>query len=462
MSKNRNKNKNRNAGRTETEIKSGRKNVQNNKKAVVTSGGRKKSGRELRREAERGKTTSASKKAELDRRYKEKTRLLIGLSIMFVGAVFLMIAAFLRKNTPGVKDGFATSKGSVTNGRESYITYDFAMGTSISVSVYGNMNSKTIITAAEELAERVSGNVKNTDSIISWRNSGSALGVMNAEGGMKLNETDTADGASESESIMSDMIRYSLMICRDSGGALDITIRPLADAWGIENYDQKWEDYTPPDEKTLLEAKEQTGYQKIVLSDNEIDLGKTTVDFGSVGKGYALDRVAEQLRAESDSSDGIKDKSVVLTVGGSILVYGTGNISRSFKIGVRDPEGTISDTVGYIEFKSNCGKVCISTSGSYEKYIEKDGVRYHHIIDPETMKPAESGLSSVTVVCDENSLYPEYSGLISDGLSTACFVLGKDEALKLLEKYKAEAVFIDTEGNISCTDGLRNIFKKNK
>ena len=127
-------------------------------------------------------------------------------------------------------------------------------------------------------------------------------------------------------------------------------------------------------------------------------------------------------------------------------------------MGIRDPEGLPEDILGYITFASGTGKQCISTSGGYEKYIEKDGVRYHHIIDPGTLKPAETGLRSVTVVCgDETDLY---GGLTSDGLSTACFILGETRALGVLEKCHAEAVLIREDGSILVTDGLKDHWKK--
>lgn len=83
----------------------------------------------------------------------------------------------------------------------------------------------------------------------------------------------------------------------------------------------------------------------------------------------------------------------------------------------------------------------MSTSGDYEKYFEKDGIRYHHILDANTGYPASSGLISVTVVCD--------SGLLSDALSTACFILGEEKSKALLEKYNASAIFVTENMEIS-------------
>ena len=83
----------------------------------------------------------------------------------------------------------------------------------------------------------------------------------------------------------------------------------------------------------------------------------------------------------------------------------------------------------------------VSTSGDYERYFEKDGKRYHHILDATTGYPAETDIISVTVVCD--------SGLVSDALSTACFILGEENSREILSEYNASAVFVDKDMNIS-------------
>ena len=93
----------------------------------------------------------------------------------------------------------------------------------------------------------------------------------------------------------------------------------------------------------------------------------------------------------------------------------------------------------------------ISTSGDYEKYFEQDGKRYHHIIDPSTGYPSEGDLTSVTVISD--------SGLESDALSTACFVLGYKKSLGLLNQYNAEAVFIFKDKTVAVTDGIKKSFE---
>ena len=107
--------------------------------------------------------------------------------------------------------------------------------------------------------------------------------------------------------------------------------------------------------------------------------------------------------------------------------------------------------MGVVEVASDC---FLSTSGDYEKYFEQDGVRYHHILDAKTGKPAQSGLHSVTILCD--------SGLVSDALSTACFVLGLEKGMALAEKWDVEAVFVDEEHQVHITKGLRDSFTLQK
>ncbi len=93
------------------------------------------------------------------------------------------------------------------------------------------------------------------------------------------------------------------------------------------------------------------------------------------------------------------------------------------------------------------GPVSISTSGNYEKYFEENGVRYHHIFDPKTGYPSDSGLVSVTVFSD--------SGLLSDALSTVAFVLGYEKSLPILKEYSAEAVFVFPDKTVKVTDGIK-------
>lgn len=311
-----------------------------------------------------------------------------------------------------------------------FTLYDFAMGTSVSLTLYGvddeDPMGKDIIARINTLS----------NELISWRESTSQLYRLNNsyEPGIEYNISPE----------LNEVIAMSYKICEDSKGALDITIRPLLNLWNIES--ATVDTFSIPDFMSICEMLPEIGYENVSLTDNGVTIGKEGVilDLGATGKGYALDVIRDEFLQD-------KVSGAVVTIGGSVLVYGCKNDGNPWNIGVRNPFGDDGDMMGYLKFEGDVN-VCISTSGDYEKYIEFDGVRFHHIFDRETGYPAQSGLKSVTVVCE--------NGLVSDGLSTACFVLGYDNSLELLKKYNAEAVFITGDGEVIVTDGLKDNFSE--
>ncbi|MBE5954345.1 MAG: FAD:protein FMN transferase [Lachnospiraceae bacterium] len=329
------------------------------------------------------------------------------------------------------------------NDNQGNTSYGFAMGTSISVAIYDNDVDDDKIT--KSIIEEIKILDKN---ILSWREKDSEVSLLNQSCG----EANSYEPSEELYHILS----QSLALCEDSQGALDITIRPLASLWNIEgDFD---EEFVPPTEQDINDTLQQVGYKNIVVLKETYSnvAGETTVenhyvsfeknnmliDLGATGKGYALDKARDILEDE-------KVEGALITVGGSILVYGEKCDGSNWKVGVRDPKKP-NDTgamMGHIEFPAGT-ITCVSTSGGYEKFKTYEGVDYHHILDSKTGYPADSELLSVTVVCD--------NGLYSDGLSTACFVLGYERSLPLLEKYEAQAVFMDSNGDIIVTEGLKD------
>ncbi|MBQ9608194.1 MAG: FAD:protein FMN transferase [Lachnospiraceae bacterium] len=319
--------------------------------------------------------------------------------------------------------------------------YDLAMGTSVQVTIYGNKDKNfkpdDIVDKIKELDEK----------LISWRSEDSELYKLNHE--YKVGEPYYI-----SYGLMKPLMD-SAVLSNDSFGALDLTIRPLANLWNIEEATS--ENFTVPADKEIKDALKYVDYEAVDVvmyeHDNYVvfDREGMMLDLGSTGKGYALDVAYEILKEHNISG-------AMVSVGGSILIYGTKDSYKkednTWKVGIRDPKGSQEDMIGYLEYPCEEGfNKYISTSGNYEKYIEKDGVIYHHIFESKTGYPASSGLASVTVICD--------NGLKSDGLSTACFVLGYEKSKDLLGHYNAEAIFIDEDNNVTVTDGLKEIYKDN-
>lgn len=284
----------------------------------------------------------------------------------------------------------------------------FAMNTFVSAKVKGF--------AAKDAAGGISTLVRELDSKqLSRYTSGSEISRIN----------------SEAETVLSDEVRdyitELLEVGKMSGGKFDIALGAVSDLWSFNDSPRV------PSTDELSEALSRSGSDKLSLSGNTLTRADgCIIDLGSAGKGIALDKVKSYL---SDK----KISSAVVSVGGSVLLYGKG----SFNVGVRDPWGEAGRSVMTVKL----GAGCVSTSGSYERCFEQGGKRYHHILDPDTGLPVENGLVSVTVISD--------SGLLSDALSTACFVLGAEGGAKLAAKYGCEAIFITEDKKVICTDGIK-------
>lgn len=314
------------------------------------------------------------------------------------------------------------------------VSMDTAMGTVVNQAIYV-ADGKEV---AKDVLELIAG-LEQKD--ISWRLETAEIYRMNQSAG--------AEDVISLSPKMAAIVETCFEISRKSEGAFDITVGPLARLWDIDTWagseGEELSAYHLPTETEIAERLELVGYEKVELDDNGIRLPEQMrLDLGAVGKGIALDEIRKYLKQ--------KDNVVpaVISVGGSVVTYGSKPDGNPWRVGIVNPLNS-SENIGYLELE---GEWCVSTSGDYERYVEIDGVRYHHIIDPKTGYPADSGVRGVTILSKD--------GLLSDAMSTACFILGKEKGFVLAETMGVEALFVGTDGELSMTDGMKTYFHLSK
>lgn len=304
---------------------------------------------------------------------------------------------------------------------QKYTNTDFAMDTVVSETMY---------TTGEDLTLLVGDRLREIETgLLSWTEEGSQIAQLNAAAG------ETTEISQE----LAGYLEQIFQLAQDSDGAFDPTLGKVIRLWNITG-----EDPHVPEQSELEELLENVGYEKADLEGNEITLEKNvTLDLGAAGKGIGCDVIADFLEEQEEVS------GMLLNLGGSsVMTYGEKPDGSDWKVALTDPRDPEGEYLGAIALH---GSEFLSTSGDYERYFEEDGKRYHHILDPETGYPVWNGTTSVTVVCD--------NGLLADGLSTACFVLGAERSAALLEKYEADAAFVDEDRNIYLTPGMKDRFE---
>lgn len=294
----------------------------------------------------------------------------------------------------------------------------FAMDTVMTLTAYGE-NARQAVYEAEKEIERL-------NELLSIGIEESEVSIVNDSGSEYLSE-DTAF-----------LVGRSMELYERTGGAFDITIYPLMEEWGFTT-----QQYKVPDKNKIMELQENVDASKI-----EFDAGSkfislpenVKIDLGGIAKGYTSDKIMKIYEKYNVAAG-------IVSLGGNVQVYKTKTDGTLWKVAVENPDGA-GDYLGVISVKDKA----VITSGGYERYFEKDGITYHHIIDPATGYPAESGLKSVTIVSED--------GTLADGLSTSLFVMGKEKALEYWKKNRGEFDMIieDEDDKITITEGIEEYF----
>lgn len=297
----------------------------------------------------------------------------------------------------------------------SYTATEYALDTMCTVTAYG-FNSKSAVTDAFDT-------LKKLEAKLSVHRETSDISRLNREKRAHLDED------------VFNMIKTAKMVSDDTNGAFDITVKPLVDLWNIKGGGPV------PSEKEITYR-----LNSILNADIQVDLEKrdvyfansdTQIDLGGIAKGYCADKVAKVLENHDI-------KSALIDLGGNVRTIGKKK-GKVWRIGIQDPKKKRGEYFGVLSISDKC----VVTSGAYERYFTENGKVYHHILDPHTGYPADSGITSVSIIADD--------GAIADALSTAVYVLGVSDGLALLNSSEYDDVgyiIIDKNGKVYISENI--------
>ena len=308
------------------------------------------------------------------------------------------------------------------NVSEDYCEKDsiFAMDTYMEFTVYGQES------AAVNAVQRCKSKIEDLEWELSAERNDNEIAMLNSYGIGGLSG-DTLE-----------VFNKSLEYMKLTDGAFNPLVHPLMEAWGFNT-----KKYRIPSDKELKKLIKLTKLANVEFNDvGTVNFKKNgmALDFGGIAKGYSSAALMDIL-----NMFGIK--SAMINLGGNIQVLGTKPDGSKWNVAIKNPNSE-DKYVGIL----NVSDKAVVTSGNYERFFEKDGKRYHHIIDPKTGRPAETGLQSVTVVSEDV--------VKADALSTALFVMGIDSAVEFWKEHRDEfgIVFFTDDEKVYITENIKNEF----
>jgi len=292
------------------------------------------------------------------------------------------------------------------------------LGTACKITIYDRPSDEAFLQSFERIED-----IENKMSI---RIATSEISMINDNAGIK--PVVVSDDTFE-------VVKEAIEIASLSNGAFDPTVGPLVSAWNIGSDGAR----VPPQEEidSLLPL---VGYNMVTLNENDksvyLEKEGMMLDLGGIAKGYAADEVAKILASHDVNN-------AIINLGGNVLTVGTRVDGSKWRIGVQNPE---LERGGYV-MVAHLEDQALVTSGPYERFLEVDGVIYHHILDTNTGYPVVTNLTSASIIGDNS--------FISDALSTAVYSLGLEKGMALINSMDGvEALFIDDEKNIYVSDGF--------
>lgn len=300
---------------------------------------------------------------------------------------------------------------------------ELVLGTVCSIRILSGGSSKALGPAFDRL--------RSIEDEMSANSDGSVIAAINAAAGAS-----PVAAPADLRAVVARAVRYATM----TGGAFDPTIGPIVKLWNIGLEGER-----VPEPSEIKAALPLVSYKDIVIDDaaGTVYLRKPgmRLDLGAIAKGYAADEAGRILE-----SKGVK--AAVIDLGGNVKVIGSKPGGDKWRIGIQNPFDDRGSRLGIASLE---GSYTVVTSGIYERFFIRDGVRYHHILSSTTGRPVDNGLASVTIICR--------TSIDADGLSTSAFALGLEKGMALIESLdEVEAVFIDVDKGVYMSSGAEALF----
>lgn len=293
----------------------------------------------------------------------------------------------------------------------------FAMDTYMTITAYGTRAGEAVDAAVDRINE--------LDAMLSTGDEDSQISQLNTNKEYQLCQD------------AYDLTKRACQFYQDTDGDFNIAIYPVMQLWGFYTGN-----YNVPSQEDLTAALSKARPGEIVFDDESCTVTlpeDVSIDLGGIAKGYTSASIMD-IFADYDCSG-------IVSLGGNIQCTGTKPDGSDYNIAIQDPDDT-SAYLGYI----TCTDKAVVTSGGYERYFEKDGTTYHHIIDPATGYPADAGLKSVSIISDD--------GTLADALSTSIYIMGLEKGVEYWRNSTEdfEMILYTTDGTLYASSGVASAF----
>ena len=344
-------------------------------------------------------------------------------SLITLGISFMVLTGC----TNSAKKTTTESSASTKILKDPYSDEQFLLGTYVRIRVYDEGKEAALKPAFDR--------VKELGDKITINQKGSEIDEVNEQAGIKPVKV--------SDDVYT-LVKRAYEYSQDSQGGFDMAIGAITQLWRIG-----FDDARKPSQEEIDQALKLVDYHKIELNDQEktvyLKEKGMIIDLGAIAKGYITDEVVKVLKKQGVTT-------AIVDLGGNVYVLGHSprGENQDWTVGIQDPNMARGSVLGSIKERNKT----LVTSGIYERYLEVDGKKYHHLFDPKTGYPFDNDIASVTIITDKS--------IDGDGLSTAVFSMGVKKGLEYVESELnngTEAIFVTKDDKVYVTDPIKDTFK---